>query len=66
MNDDDIDFIIEAVKLISAYGWKLLPQYIVNPETGEWKHEKNLVSEIQCEQGISYGSCLVIVFILLN
>ncbi|CAL1261750.1 unnamed protein product [Larinioides sclopetarius] len=43
MPDGDINFILEAVALVAKHGWKLLPQYIFNPETGEWKHRKHQV-----------------------
>ncbi|XP_074619620.1 uncharacterized protein LOC141878556 [Acropora palmata] len=38
MSDDAVDFVLEAVKMVAEHGWKLLPQYMFNPETGEWKH----------------------------
>lgn len=28
--------------MIAKDGWKLLPQYRLNNETGEWKHHSNL------------------------
>jgi selenocysteine lyase/cysteine desulfurase len=31
-------FMIDAVHLLADEGWKLLPQYEFNPETGLWKH----------------------------
>ncbi|XP_055926526.1 uncharacterized protein LOC129958245 isoform X2 [Argiope bruennichi] len=43
MPDNDINFVSEAVALVAKHGWKLLPQYIFNPETGEWKHRKRQV-----------------------
>ncbi|KAG1696995.1 tRNA-cytidine(32) 2-sulfurtransferase [Nymphon striatum] len=43
MNDESLDFIINAVKLVCEHAWKLLPLYIVNPETGEWKHHSHQV-----------------------
>ncbi|GFU72457.1 tRNA-cytidine(32) 2-sulfurtransferase [Trichonephila clavipes] len=43
MSDDDIDFVLDAVVLVAKNGWKLLPQYNFNPETGEWKHKKRQV-----------------------
>ena len=44
LQDKDITFIIDSVKIVSEHGWKLLPAYQFNPETGEWKHRKNIVS----------------------
>jgi hypothetical protein len=44
MADDEVAFVMEALKMVATEGWKLLPQYILNPETGEWRHRSNLVS----------------------
>ncbi|XP_022257688.1 uncharacterized protein LOC106473578 [Limulus polyphemus] len=43
MPEEEVDFIIEAIQLVAREGWKLLPQYIFNPETGEWKHRYHQV-----------------------
>ncbi|CAH3196907.1 unnamed protein product [Porites evermanni] len=43
MSDDSVEFVIKAVKMVAEHGWKLLPQYMFNPETGEWKHRKHQV-----------------------
>jgi len=32
------DYIIDAVNLIAEHGWKLLPLYTFDPETGLWRH----------------------------
>ncbi len=32
------DFVLAAVDLIAADGWRLLPQYRFDPETGLWQH----------------------------
>merc|ERR1711962_372069 len=56
-SDDDVDFILKSVAIVCTEGWKLLPQYNFNPETGEWKHFTNLVfKERQWLQNISYQS----------
>ncbi|XP_002119654.2 uncharacterized protein LOC100175538 [Ciona intestinalis] len=39
----EADFIINAVAMVSKYAWKLLPLYMFNPETGQWKHTKHKV-----------------------
>ncbi len=41
-SDTLADYIIEAVNLIARYGWKLLPQYTFDPETGIWCHHDNI------------------------
>ncbi|KAJ8971596.1 hypothetical protein NQ314_000621, partial [Rhamnusium bicolor] len=44
INDAELAFIMEAVKMVATEGWKLLPQYVVDLETGEWRHHTNAVS----------------------
>ena len=44
MSDAEVTFILEAVKMVATEGWKLLPQYVLYPEMGEWKHRTNIVS----------------------
>nr|XP_039264725.1 uncharacterized protein LOC120340516 [Styela clava] len=41
--NEEADFIIEAVKMIAENGWNILPNYLFNPETGEWMHVKQKV-----------------------
>lgn len=41
--DADVDFVLEAVRQVARDGWTLLPQYVFNPETGEWKHSRHQV-----------------------
>ncbi|KAK3925055.1 tRNA-cytidine(32) 2-sulfurtransferase [Frankliniella fusca] len=43
MSDSEIAFVLEALKMVATEGWKLLPQYILNPDTGEWRHNTNTV-----------------------
>ncbi|XP_056010628.1 uncharacterized protein LOC125679381 isoform X2 [Ostrea edulis] len=39
MDEETVQFVLEAVKLVAKEGWKLLPQYMFNPETGEWRQK---------------------------
>ncbi|KAJ9599553.1 hypothetical protein L9F63_009951, partial [Diploptera punctata] len=41
MPDSEVAYVLEALKMVATEGWKLLPQYILNPETGEWRHHTN-------------------------
>eukprot|EP00794_Sanderia_malayensis_P006974 gene6974-7759_t len=43
LSDDGVNFVLEAVAMVAKHAWKLLPLYNMNPETGEWRHKKNLV-----------------------
>jgi hypothetical protein len=37
------DYIVEAVQFVAEHGWKFLPDYRFNPETGLWRHKRGLV-----------------------
>ncbi|KAL4706705.1 hypothetical protein ACJJTC_014460, partial [Scirpophaga incertulas] len=38
MSDNELAFVLEALKMVATEGWKILPQYVVNPQTGQWRH----------------------------
>ncbi|CAH2088065.1 unnamed protein product [Euphydryas editha] len=38
MSENELAFVLEALKMVATEGWKILPQYVVNPETGQWRH----------------------------
>lgn len=46
MSDSEVAFVLEALKMVATEAWKLLPQYILNPETGEWRHHTNTVCRL--------------------
>jgi hypothetical protein len=46
MSDSEVAYVLEALKMVATEAWKLLPQYILNPETGEWRHHTNTVRRI--------------------
>ena len=41
-SEEEIGFVLDALEMIADQGWKLLPQYRMNNETGDWKHFSNL------------------------
>ena len=41
-DDEQIENVIKAIEWVAVNGWKLLPHYVFDCETGEWKHSKNL------------------------
>ncbi|XP_065884795.1 uncharacterized protein [Dysidea avara] len=58
MSDDVISFVVEAVAMVAEHGWKLLPQYTINPETGQFLHhhyrtqkERHWLNNISYETG---------------
>jgi selenocysteine lyase/cysteine desulfurase len=32
------EFVLSAVEFIAEHGWKLLPEYTFEPDTGQWRH----------------------------
>lgn len=38
MDDDEVDYILEAIAFVAEDGWKFLPQYKFNHKSGVWKH----------------------------
>lgn len=38
------EFILEAVRFVAEEGWKLLPHYRFDPDTGQWRHRAGRAS----------------------
>lgn len=45
INENELAFVMEAIKMVATEGWKLLPQYLVDLDTGEWRHHSNPISK---------------------
>lgn len=45
MSDNEIGFILEALKMVATEAWKLLPQYECDNKTGEWRHHSNSLAK---------------------
>lgn len=55
MNDAEVNYILEAMKMVATEAWKLLPQYEVDEKSGEWRHHSNsLAKERKWLQSIRY------------
>jgi len=42
-SQEEVEFILTAIEMVVRDGWKLLPVYRFNNETGEWRHHTNSV-----------------------
>jgi selenocysteine lyase/cysteine desulfurase len=42
IDDDEFNYIVEAVNLIAEHGWRLLPQYRFETQTALWRHRIGL------------------------
>lgn len=56
INDGEVGYILEALKMVATEAWKLLPQYEADEKTGEWRHHSNsLAKERKWLQTIRYN-----------
>lgn len=56
MSEAEVNYILEALKMVATEAWKLLPQYEVDEKTGEWRHHSNsLAKERKWLQSIRYN-----------
>lgn len=51
-----LDYLIAAVHLVAAHGWRLLPDYRFDPATGLWRHRDGPVEPPMRLHQVSYGS----------
>ncbi len=59
ISEEAFEFILEAVHLIAQDGWKLLPLYEFEPETGLWRHrDRSRVAAGLGLDDVSYASGL--------
>lgn len=56
ISDSVFDFILEAVEFVAEHGWKLLPEYHFEPDTGQWRHARWERSGVKRLTDLSYRS----------
>ncbi len=54
VSDAVVDYLIEAVRLVSRDGWKLLGDYLFEPTTGLWRHRDGVVLPPLSLRDVSY------------
>ena len=42
MHENTVNYILNAIRMISKYGWRLMHLYRFNAKTGEWKHNSQM------------------------
>ncbi|CAF0830779.1 unnamed protein product [Rotaria sordida] len=55
-NDDDIEYVLNAVQFIATEGWKFLPLYTYNPSTAGWTHRSGFQLATSSLEDITYKS----------
>ena len=54
ISDVVFDFILDAIDLIATDGWKLLPDYILEVDTGRWRHVNGVAEPPLSLSSITY------------
>jgi len=54
LSETQFQFILDAIHLIANEGWRLLPHYRFNPDTGEWRHRAHSATAVMRLGDVSY------------
>jgi selenocysteine lyase/cysteine desulfurase len=54
LSETQFQFILDAINLIATDGWRLLPHYRFNPDTGEWRHRAHGAVPVMRLGDVSY------------
>lgn len=56
ISDEVFDFIVQAVQMVAEEGWRLLPHYDFEPQSGLWTHRMGLAEPPMSLAALSYES----------
>ncbi|HEY0252556.1 MAG TPA: aminotransferase class V-fold PLP-dependent enzyme, partial [Kofleriaceae bacterium] len=54
LSETQFQFLVDAINLIANDGWRLIPHYNFNPDTGEWRHRNHNPADVLRLADISY------------
>jgi selenocysteine lyase/cysteine desulfurase len=54
LSETQFQFMLDAIHLIATDGWRLLPHYRFDPDTGEWRHRAHAAVPVMKLGEISY------------
>jgi len=54
LSETQFEFILDAIHLIANEGWRLLPHYRFDPDTGEWRHRRHSTANVMRLGEVSY------------
>jgi selenocysteine lyase/cysteine desulfurase len=54
LSETQFQFLLDAIHLIANDGWRLLPHYTFDPDTGEWRHRAYKTSDVMRLGEVSY------------
>jgi selenocysteine lyase/cysteine desulfurase len=55
LSDTVADYVVDAVRLVARDGWRLLGDYVFEPDSGHWRHRDGVVEPPIRLRDISYG-----------
>ena len=55
IDEPTFEYLLEAVHLVASDGWRLLPWYVFEPETGLWRHREGPVDPPRSLLDVSYA-----------
>jgi selenocysteine lyase/cysteine desulfurase len=55
LSDTVADYVVDAVRLVARDGWRLLGDYLFDPESGRWRHRDGVVEPPIRLRDIVYG-----------
>jgi selenocysteine lyase/cysteine desulfurase len=54
LSETQFEFILDAIRLIATEGWRLLPHYRFDPDTGQWRHRAHAAVTVMRLAEVSY------------
>jgi selenocysteine lyase/cysteine desulfurase len=54
LSETQFQFMLDAIHLVANDGWRLLPHYNFNPDTGEWRHRDYATRDVMRLGELSY------------
>lgn len=56
ISKETFDYIVRAVELVAEHGWRLMPAYRFDPESGRWQHRAGTSASSSSLRDISYAA----------
>ncbi len=56
ISEQVFDFVVQAVNMVAEHGWRLLPDYVFEPESGRWRHRDAPESAAMGLDDVTYRS----------
>ncbi|HEX5059685.1 MAG TPA: aminotransferase class V-fold PLP-dependent enzyme [Kofleriaceae bacterium] len=54
LSETQFQFLLDAIHLVANDGWRLLPHYTFDPDTGEWRHRAHSRKHVMSLAEVSY------------